>query len=77
MIKEFERAVLVVDLPDEGFKAGDVGTVVHIYKDHTAYEVEFFALDGHTLDVITVEAEQLRPVSRYDVLHVRDLSASL
>ncbi|MEZ4668473.1 MAG: DUF4926 domain-containing protein [Anaerolineae bacterium] len=75
MIQEHERAILTADLPEYGFKAGDVGIVVHIYDDGAAYEMEFFALDGRTLDVVTVEATQVRPVSRRDVLHVRELSA--
>jgi hypothetical protein len=75
MIREHERAVLTVDLPDAGFKVGDVGTVVHIYADGAAYELEFFALDGRTLDVVTVKAKQVRPVKRNDVLHVRELTA--
>jgi len=74
MIREHEKAVLTVDLPEHQLRAGDVGTIVHIYSDGEAYEVEFFALDGHTLDVVTVEGEQVRPVSRRDVLHVRELS---
>lgn len=75
MIKEHERAVLLRDLPAQGLKAGDVGTVVHIYRDGAAYEIEFFTLDGHTLDVVTVDAQQVRPVERRDMLHVRELSA--
>ncbi|MBL8152801.1 MAG: DUF4926 domain-containing protein [Anaerolineae bacterium] len=75
MIREHERAVLTVDLPETDFKMGDVGTVVHIYVDGAAYEMEFFTLDGRTLDVVTVEAEQVRPVRHSDILHVRELSA--
>jgi hypothetical protein len=75
MIQEHERAVLTKDIPDQGLKAGDVGTVIHIYKDGAAYEIEFFALDGRTLDVVTLEADQVRPVGRRDMLHVRELSA--
>jgi hypothetical protein len=75
MIKEHDRAVLIVDLPDYGLRAGDVGVVVHIYNDGAAYEIEFFALDGHTLDVATVEADQVRPISRDDIVHARRLSA--
>jgi hypothetical protein len=71
MIREHERAVLTIDLPEYGLQAGDVGVVVHIYKDGEAYEVEFFTLDGETLDVVTVEAEQVRPVSPRDVMHAR------
>ena len=76
MIPEHERAVLTVDLPDHDLKAGDVGTVVHVYNDGAAYEIEFFALDGRTLNVVTVEADQARPVSPRDVMHVRERSVS-
>lgn len=75
MIKEHERAILTVDLPEYDLKSGDVGTVVHIYDDRAAYEVEFFTLDGSTLNVITLGIEQVRPVSRRDILHVRERSA--
>jgi hypothetical protein len=75
MIQEHERAVLTRDLPEQGLKAGDVGAVVHVYRDGTAYEIEFFALDGRTLDVVTVAADHVRPVARRDMLHVRELSA--
>jgi len=30
----------------ERLEAGDVGTVVHVYRDGLAYEVEFTTLDG-------------------------------
>lgn len=75
MIKEHERAVLTVDLPEYTLQMGDVGTVVHVYEDGEAYEIEFFTLDGHTLDVVTVDAAHVRPVNHRDVLHVRQLSA--
>jgi hypothetical protein len=75
MIPEHERAVLVVDLPEYGLQAGDMGTIVHVYKDGVAYEVEIFSADGHTLDVVTVEASQVRPVNRRDVLHVREIAS--
>jgi hypothetical protein len=75
MIREHERVILTSDILEQGLKAGDVGTVVHLYADGRAYEVEFFALDGRTLHVTTLEASQVRPVSRRDMLHVRELSA--
>ena len=70
------QAILTADLPGEGLKAGDVGTVVHIHKGGVAYEVEFTTLDGRTLAVATVENNQLRPVSGRDVPHVRELQAA-
>jgi len=75
MIKEHDRIVLTVSLPANGLVAGDVGTVVHTYDDGKAYEVEFFTLDGHTADVVTVEANQIRPVTRQEMVHSRPLAA--
>lgn len=71
MINEHDQVVLTDNVSDE-FKAGDVGVVVHIYNDGEAYELEMFALNGSTIDVITVNASQVRPVSKRDVLHVRE-----
>jgi hypothetical protein len=55
----------------EGLEAGDVGTVVHVYGDGKAYEVEFVTLDGHTAAVVTLEARQVRPVRRHEMTHAR------
>ncbi len=77
MIKEHERAVLAIDLPEYHLKAGDVGVVVHVYSTGKAYEVEFFTLDGQTLDVVTVETLQLRPVGKMEVMHARAMQAEV
>ena len=74
MIKEHDRVVLRTPVPAEGLVDGDVGTVVHVYKDGEAYEVEFVALDGHTAAVVTLEAAQVRPISARDITHTRELS---
>jgi hypothetical protein len=42
-------------------------------RDGEAYEIEFFTVDGNTLDVVTVEADQVRPVSRHEVMHAPPL----
>jgi len=76
MIKEHERVVLTTSVPASGLEAGDVGTVVHVYKDGEAYEVEFMTLDGHTEAVLTLEASQVRPVNRRDITHTRELSVA-
>ena len=74
-IKELDCVVLTADLPEEKLKAGDVGTVVHIYADGAAYEVEFVTLDGKTIAVATVESADLRPIGKGDVRHVREQQA--
>ena len=74
MIKEHDRIVLTTAVPAERLEAGDVGTVVHVYRDGQAYEVEFVALDGHTTAVVTLEAAQVRPVTSRDLTHSRELT---
>ena len=76
MIKEHDRVVLNSDLPGAGLKAGDVGTVVHIYADGNAYELEFVALDGKTLAVATADRALVRPVNPREITHARELAAS-
>ncbi|MEW6638091.1 MAG: DUF4926 domain-containing protein [Actinomycetota bacterium] len=71
MIREHERAVLTRDLPELRLRAGDVGTVVHVYEGGAAYEVEFFTLTGDTLAVATVPADALRPARGGEILHAR------
>jgi len=74
MITEHDRIILIADLPGEELRAGDVGTVVHVYDGAIAYEVEFLLLDGTTAAVATVRAGQLRPVSHADITHARTLA---
>ena len=73
MIREHDQVVLVTAVPAEELVAGDVGTVVHIYRDGQAYEVEFTTLEGKTAAVVTLEASQVRPVSRGDLTHARPM----
>jgi Domain of unknown function (DUF4926) len=73
MIKEHERVVLKTAVPAERLEAGDVGTVVHVYRDGRAYEVEFTTLEGKTAAVVTVEASCVRPVSKREITHAREL----
>jgi hypothetical protein len=74
MMKEHERVVLKTAVPAEGLEAGDVGTVVHVYRDGLAYEVELTTLDGKTAAVVTVEAAQIRPVGEREITHARTLA---
>jgi len=76
MIKEHDRIVLLKDIPEEGLQAGDVGTVVHVYRHGEAFEVEFMRLDGETVAVVTLPASHVRAVSNRDVTHVRELVTS-
>ena len=74
MIREHDRVVLTASVPKERLEIGDVGTVVHIYQDGKAFEVEFTMLDGRTAAVATVEASKVRPVGRREITHARELT---
>jgi hypothetical protein len=76
MISEHTRIVLTTDVPTEGLEAGDVGTIVHVYRDGEAYEVEFVTLEGRTAAVVTLEAAQVRPVGPREITHARELATS-
>lgn len=73
MIHEHDRVVLTTPVPAEGLEAGDVGAVIHVYRDGQAYEVEFVTLDGRTAAVVTLEADQVRPVHKREITHAREL----
>ena len=74
MIREHDRIVLTEPVPTEGLEVGDVGTVVHVYADGKAFEVEFTMLDGRTAAVTTVEAAAVRPVTGHEITHSRGLT---
>jgi hypothetical protein len=76
MIRELDRVVLTAPVPAERLECGDVGTVVHVYDDGKAFEIEFMALDGQTAAVATVEASAVRPVTGREITHSRELRAS-
>jgi hypothetical protein len=75
MIKEHDRVVLKHGIPGQHLKAGDVGTVIHVYKKGEAFEVEFLTLNGETVAVATLEASQVRPVQKREITHARLLRA--
>ena len=70
-IKEHEHVVLTIDVPDKKLTAGDVGVVIHIHDEGKAYEVEFVALDGENIAVITLEHSHVRPVGHHEITHAR------
>ncbi len=70
MIRELDTIVLTFELPEDGLKHGDVGTVVLVHPGG-AYEVEFMTLDGETLAVVSLREDQLRPIGRREIAHAR------
>ena len=74
MIHELDMVVLARDVPKHGLQAGDVGTVVHCYKDETALEVEFVTAAGKTIAVLTLDLADVHAMEGEQILHVRELA---
>jgi hypothetical protein len=73
-VRELDRAVLQKDIPEHSLCKGDVGTVVMVHQCGAGYEVEFMALDGETVAVVTLTADQLRSIERHEIAHARVLT---
>jgi hypothetical protein len=58
-IKLLDVVALVVDLPQYNLWRGQVGTVVEILADGTAFEVEFSDRDGRTYESLGLTSEQI------------------
>ncbi len=71
MISEHSIVVLSENHLAEGLSAGDVGTVVHVYESGKAYEVEFVDGDGSTIALLTLAADEVRPLDPGELLHAR------
>ena len=76
MIEELEDVILSADVPQYGLTRGDIGTVVLVHKQGKGYEVEFTTLDGESIAIVTLAANQVRPSKPREIAHVRDLAAN-
>lgn len=74
MIRELDDVILDCDLPAHGLACGDIGTVVLVHEHRDGYEVEFTALDGETIEVVTLSAAQVRAVGHGEIAHARGLA---
>lgn len=79
MIEELSAVVLLVDIPEYGLQAGDVGTVVDVHAQGApgaGYSVEFLTMSGDTIAVLELEAGQIRPTRSTDMVHVREVASA-
>ncbi len=75
-IKELDCVALTSDLPAHGLKRGDVGTVVLVHGNGAAFEMEFVGYDGHTIALVTLARDQVRPLAAKDIPHARRLETA-
>lgn len=74
MFAELDTVVLTHNIKEYGLKRGDLGTIVHLYEDKKAMEVEFIAASGKTIAVLTLTFKDIRPMAKNEILHVRDFA---
>lgn len=75
----YSDVILTADLPEDGLKAGDIGTIVerHVVAGmEDGYSVEFFDMTGATVAVVTVRASLLRSPTHADRPAVRAAKAA-
>ncbi len=76
----YRDAILTVDLPGDGLRAGDVGTIVERHQvpgvDQIGYSLEFFDMTGRTVAVVTVPASKLRMPTSAELPSVRKITSA-
>jgi len=77
MIRELDSIVLTTDLAEHGLRVGDVGTVVLVHRNGEGFEVEFVALDGETVAVVSLFPSQIRPIRQREITHARQVEIAL
>lgn len=75
-IKELDIVALTCNVSAYGLVRGDVGTVVLVHDAGQGFEVEFVGYDGHTVALITLDSNQVRPLDAHDIPHARELTAA-
>ncbi|WP_018618637.1 DUF4926 domain-containing protein [Spirosoma luteum] len=73
-MSEFDLVVLTEDLANRRLKAGDVGTVLTVYGEDRAFEVEFATLTGESVAVETLLPHQIRGIRPSEMMAVRDMT---
>jgi hypothetical protein len=68
--RTLQCVVLQRDLPEQGLRSGDLGTIVETYEPD-GLEVEFVTATGETIAVLTLTERDVRKISAEDVLATR------
>ncbi len=66
--------VLTRDMPVEGLRRGDLGTIIEVHSPE-AFIVEFVAASGRTQALVTLGPADVRAVADNDLVTVRPATA--
>ncbi len=58
-IQLLDVVALTEDLPEHNLHRGQVGTVVEVFNNGEAFEVEFADLEGRTYEMLAIEPSKL------------------
>jgi len=70
MLDELSTVALTEDLAEHGLRRGDLGTIVLVHLEN-GYEVEFIALDGESIAVVSLSPSQVRAVGKREIAQAR------
>lgn len=76
MVPEYSSVVLLEDQPDTSLRTGDIGVVVHNHAEGDVAEVEFVALTGETVALLTLPQSAFRLAEHNEIPHVRSAQAA-
>lgn len=76
-MNELDTVILTHDIKESNLKKGDVGAIVHVYKDGEAFEIEFTTLKGKTIALLTLKRSDIRKVTKNEVLHARESTSTI
>lgn len=71
MFEELEIVELTHDIKGHNLKEGERGTIVEIYKNGEAYEVEFVNKEGKTIALLTLRSGEIRGARKNNILRVQ------
>jgi len=71
-----DTVVLDRDLAEQGLRKGDLGSVVEVHEPN-GIEVEFVTASGRTAALLTLTAQDVRPVADDDLVSVRPCRRSV
>jgi hypothetical protein len=73
----FSKVALAVDVPSHKLRKGDVATIVETHAvpagRERGYSLEVFNAAGGTVAVVTVHESEIQPLTKDEILHVRQL----
>ena len=75
----FARVALREDLLQYNLQRGDIATIVdkHVGNNNKiGYSLEVFNALGETISVVVVSENQIEPLMKNEILHVRQLEAA-